>query len=209
MKAMILCSSPRRDGNSSALGEAVAEGLAAAGHHADVIHADDVLQAFLKNCRTCRKPDGECSIADDFRTIFFDTYLPADGFIAASPVYWYGVSAQLKAFFDRMFCYVAASYPRSAEVVERMQGKRIGLLLASEETFPMVGAGPIHQMQEFTRYTRSTFVGVIQGYGNARGDVAKDPSDPLERARRFGREFFKAHASDYQIDTPRSGRVWG
>src|SRR3546814_4701343 len=70
MKAMILCSSPRRDGNSRALGEAVAEGLAAAGHHADVIHADDIVQAFLKNCRTCRRPDGECTIADDFRTVF-------------------------------------------------------------------------------------------------------------------------------------------
>jgi multimeric flavodoxin WrbA len=209
MKAMILCSSPRRDGNSSLLGEAVAEGLVAAGHQADVIHVDDILSALLKNCRSCRRPDGECSIADDFRAVFFDKYLPAEGFIAASPVYWYGVSAQLKAFFDRMFCYVAASYPRSGEVVERMQGKRIGLLLSSEETFPMVGAGPVHQMQEFTRYTRSTFVGVIQGYGNARGDVRKDPSNPIDRARRFGREFFEAHASDYQIDTPRSGRVWG
>jgi hypothetical protein len=108
-----------------------------------------------------------------------------------------------------MFCYVAASYPRSGEVVERMQGKRIGLLLSSEETFPMVSAGPVHQMQEFCRYTRSAFVGVVQGYGNARGDVHKDPSDPVGRARRFGYSFFSAHASDYQIDTPRSGRVWG
>lgn len=57
-------------------------------------------------------------------------FLPADGFIAATPVYWYGMSSQLKAFFDRMFCYVAASHPQSAAVVERMTGKRIGLLLS-------------------------------------------------------------------------------
>ncbi|MGE0237161.1 MAG: flavodoxin family protein [Parvibaculaceae bacterium] len=209
MKAMILCASPRRAGNSATLGQAVAEGLAAAGHEAHVVHADDALSAFLRDCRTCRRPDGECAIADGFRRVFFETFLPADGFVAATPVYWYGVSAQLKAFFDRMFCYVAASHPRSSEVVERIKGKRIGLVLSSEETFPTVAQGPVHQIQEFARYTRSTFVGVVHGYGNSRSDVARDPGDPIGRARRFGETFFAAHASDYQIDTPRSGRVWG
>ncbi len=42
-----------------------------------------------------------------------------------------------------------------------------------------------------------------------RRDVRRDPNDPIGSARRFGREFFTRHATDYQIDTPRSGRVWG
>jgi multimeric flavodoxin WrbA len=141
--------------------------------------------------------------------LFFDHYLPADGFIAASPIYWYGMSAQLKAFYDRTFCYYAASYPRSAEVIAKMQGKRIGLALSSEETFPMVSGGIISQMQEFVRYTHCTFVGVVHGYGNARGDVLKDPCEPIKAAQRFGREFFTRHASDYQIDSVRPARVWG
>jgi hypothetical protein len=73
----------------------------------------------------------------------------------------------------------------------------------------MVSGGIISQMQEFVRYTRCTFVGVVHGYGNARGDVLKDPAEPIKTARRFGREFFTRHTSDYQIDTVRSGRVWG
>lgn len=209
MKAFILSSSPRRNGNSSILAGAVRDGLAEAGHEVQFVYADDVLGSLLKDCRQCRKLDGECAIEDGFRSVFLDGYLPADGFIAASPVYWYGVAAQLKAFFDRTFCYYAASYPRSAEVVQGMMGKRIGLVLSSEETFPMVSGGIISQIQEFSRYTRSSFVGVVHGIGNARGDVNKDPSDPVGRARQFGREFFTRHATDYQIDTPRSGRVWG
>ena len=82
--------------------------------------------------------------------MFLDRYLPADGFIAATPIYWYGSSAQLKAFFDRTFCYYAASYPRSEEVIKGMQGKRIGLVLSSEETFPMVSGAVICQIQEFS-----------------------------------------------------------
>jgi multimeric flavodoxin WrbA len=209
MKAFVLSSSPRRDGNSALLATAVAEGVRDAGHEAEVVFAGDVVQAFLGDCRTCRRADGSCGIDDGFRQAFMDTYLPAQGFIAATPVYWYGMSAQLKAFFDRMFCYVAASHPRSADVVAGMKGKRIGLALASEETFPTVTAGIVHQLQEFARYTHSDFVGAVHGIGNARGDVRKDPRDPLAKARRFGQSFFSAHATDYKIDTPRSGRVWG
>jgi len=209
MKALVLSSSPRRNGNSALLAESVRDGMLEAGHDAHLVFAEDFLHGFLRDCRKCRKPDGECSIEDGFRSVFLDKYLPADGFIAATPIYWYGTSAQLKAFFDRTFCYYAASYPRSDDVIAGMKGKRIGLVLSSEETFPMVSGGIISQMQEFSRYTRSTFVGVVHGYGNARGDVASDPNQPLAAARRFGQEFFTRHTSDYQIDTPRSGRVWG
>lgn len=209
MKAYILASSPRRDGNSALLAGAVREGLLEAGHEAHFVYASDILGDFLRDCRKCRKSDGECSIEDGFRTTFLEHYLPAQGFIAATPIYWYGTSGQLKTFFDRMFCYYAASYPGSAEVIERMKGKRIGLVLSSEETFPMVSGGIISQIQEFSRYTHSTFAGVVHGVGNARGDVMRDPCDPMGAARRFGAEFFTRHATDYQIDTPRSGRVWG
>lgn len=209
MKAFILASSPRRNGNSAILAAAVHDGLVEAGHEAQIFHASDFIGDFLRDCRQCRKPDGECAIEDGYRQVFLNSYLPAHGFIAATPVYWYGVSAQLKAFFDRSFCYYAASYPRSAEVITGMKGKRIGLVLSSEETFPMVSGGIISQMQEYTRYTHGTFVGVVHGIGNARGDVTKDPCNPVEQARRFGREFFTRHATDYQIDTARSGKVWG
>jgi multimeric flavodoxin WrbA len=208
MKAFILSSSPRRNGNSAMLAEAVRDGLLAAGHTVDFVYADDMVAAFLRDCRQCRTANGECSIEDNFRAVFFEKYLPADGFIAATPIYWYGVSAQLKAFFDRSFCYYAASYPRAAEVIGGMKGKRIGLLLSSEETFPMVSGGIVSQIQEYARYTRGSFAGVVHGIGNARGDVARDPNDPLGAARRFGETFFTRHVSDYQIDTPRTGKVW-
>jgi multimeric flavodoxin WrbA len=209
MKALVLSSSPRRNGNSALLAEAVREGLAEAGHEATLLFADDFLKGFLRDCRQCRKPNGECSIEDGYRSVFLDHYLPAHGFIAATPIYWYGMSAQLKAFFDRTFCYYAASYPRSSDVIEGMKGKRMGLVLSSEETFPMVSGAVIGQFQEFVRYCRGSFVGVVHGYGNARGDVRKDPGEPIKTAQRFGREFFTKHASDYQIDTVRPGRVWG
>lgn len=207
-QVLILSTSPRRDGNSAKLAMSAAKGIEDAGNRAEVLYADDFIGHLLRDCRECRRDNGTCSIEDTFSTLFLDHYLRADGFIAATPIYWYGVSAQLKAFFDRMFCFVAASYPGSQTVVQSMGGKRIGLLLTSEESFPTVSAAPVHQIQEYARYTNSTFVGVVHGYGNSRLDIARDPSAPIDRARSFGRSFLDARATDYRIDTPRSASVW-
>ncbi|MEM9439741.1 MAG: flavodoxin family protein [Pseudomonadota bacterium] len=208
MKALLLSSSPRYDGNSTTLAKQVAIGLEEAGHVTEFQHTHDIVTTFLRDCRTCRHPNGECAITDDFRHVFFNHFLPADGLIVATPIYWYGMSAQLKAFFDRMFCYVAASHPDSSETIESMQRKRIGLVLSSEETFPTVSTAITHQIQEYSRYTQSSFVGLVHGYGNARGEVARDPNDPMAAAKEFGRTFFEAHATDFKIDTPRPARVW-
>lgn len=208
MKVMVLNGSPRQDGNSATLAKAAAEGVLESGHQVVEVFADDILKGFLRDCRQCRNAQGECTIDDKFEATFIEHYLPAEGFIAATPVYWYGMSAQLKAFFDRMFCALSDSSPRSSTLLAQMQGKRLGLLISSEETYPTVSAGIVHQMQEFARYNGSTFVGVVYGVGNSRGEVSRDPLNPVEQARQLGRNFFDRLSTDYQIDTPRSGNVW-
>ncbi|MEM7076502.1 MAG: flavodoxin family protein [Pseudomonadota bacterium] len=208
MKALILSSSPRQDGNSATLASEALSGLRDAGHEVTIRDLNAHIGGFLGDCRTCRQADGGCGIRDGYRDMFLNDFLPAEGLIVATPIYWYGMSAQLKAFFDRMFCYVAASHPGSPDVLARIQQKRVGLLMSSEETFPTVSHGIVHQVQEFSRYTNSAFVGFVHGHGNARGDVKRDPGDPLKNARRFGRDFFNAHATDYRIDTFRRGKMW-
>ena len=148
LNLLILVGSPRRTGNSATLAAAVQRGAEQVGSRVALRFIDDSISSFLRDCRTCRLPDGECAIADRFRTLFFDDFLPADGVIFCSPVYWYGLSAQTKAFFDRTFCYYAASHPDSTQVIEQMSRKRIGLVLSSEETYPGASLGIVHQMQE-------------------------------------------------------------
>lgn len=206
---LILAGSPRRAGNSASLAQAVQRGAEATGHAVKLRHLDDSISHFLRDCRSCRKPDGSCSIEDGYRQLFFDDYLPAEAVVFCTPIYWYGMSAQTKAFFDRSFCYYAASFPGSADVVQRMQGKRLGLVLSSEETYPGAELGIVHQIQEFSRYTHSQLVGIVRGVGNSRAEVAKDPADPLAAAHRLGGELFTRPYTDYHLDTPRSPRVWG
>lgn len=208
-KLLVLIGSPRRGGNSSTLAEAVQRGAESVGTQVKVRFIDSYISGFLRDCRTCRLPDGECSIADNYRELFVNEYLTSDGVVFCTPIYWYGVSAQVKAFLDRTFCYYAASYPASQEVVAGMSGKRIGLVLASEETYPGASLGIVHQIQEFSRYTHSDLVGVVRGIGNSRSEVIKDPDSPISASEKLGRDLFVKKYSDYRLDTLRGGKVWG
>jgi multimeric flavodoxin WrbA len=134
--------------------------------------------------------------------------LPAEALVLATPLYWYGVSGQLKTFLDRQFCYIAASEPESDLFVRGLTGKRLALVIASEETYPGAPLGVVHEIQEYARYTHSPLVGVVQGIGNKRGDVRLDPADPVGRARELGRRIAVLRSTDYRLDTDRPGSVW-
>ena len=92
--------------------------------------------------------------------------------------------------------------------MQRYMRKQIGLLISSEETYPTAPMGILHPVQEFSRYTRSQFVGYVQGIGNKRGDINSDPSSPLIKAQELGKNLFLRHFSDYHLDTERAGSVW-
>lgn len=208
MNVLAISSSPRQNGNSCLLAEAALRGVREVGHATELVYLDDYLKSFLRDCRLCRDAQGLCTINDGFATLLHDKFLKADAVIFATPLYWYGISGQLKTFFDRIFCYIAASYPNASEVISRLCGKRIALMLSSEESYIGAPLGVLHEIQEYSRYTHSIFVGVVQGFGNRRGDVLQDPSDPIDRAYNFGKRLFEIQITDYRIDTPRSGSVW-
>ncbi|CAI0728374.1 Putative NAD(P)H-dependent FMN-containing oxidoreductase ywqN [Serratia quinivorans] len=201
-RLIVLVGSPRRDGNSAALAQAVMAGAAEAGTEASLHFLDDYISGFLVDGRHAAPP------ADRYGELFLEHFLPADGVVFCTPLYWYGMSAQTKAFFDRSFSYYSNAYADAEQVHQRMSGKRIGLTVASEETYPGGAMGIVHQIQEFSRYSHCEFVGVVQGAGNNRGEVSRDPRNPLQAARDLGREIFTRHYSDYRMDTPRSTQVW-
>lgn len=208
MKIVVLSSSPRRDGNSHLLAESFVEGAQEAGHEAGIVELNDVMSGLLRDCRACRRPDGCCSIDDGYARLIHESVVPADALVYATPLYWYGMAAALKNYFDRLVCYVSASYPRSAEVVDSMVGKRAALLITAEESYRTATAAVVGQLHEMSRYLRQDFVAVVNGVGNRRGEVRWDPSDPAGAARDLGRRLFDLHHSDYTIRSERRRNVW-
>ena len=101
MKILILTGSPRKNGNSATLADHFARGAREAGH--EVVRFD---AAFRKvhpciACNSCGM-NGPCVFKDDFEFVR-EHLIPADCVVFATPMYYFGISAQLKAVIDRFY----------------------------------------------------------------------------------------------------------
>ena len=99
MNILILSGSPRKGGNTELLAEAFAKG-ASANHHVEIVSVRDYKVNPCLGCNACFKSNGVCAQKDDM-TIIYEKMSQADMLVIASPVYFYGISAQLKAVIDR------------------------------------------------------------------------------------------------------------
>jgi multimeric flavodoxin WrbA len=209
VKILVVSASPRDDGNSHALARSAIEGAHSVGHDVEHVFLDEYVDKMLANCRRCRLTDGRCSLDDRYHELLIDRILPADGIIFAMPLYFYGMPARLKTVFDRLFCYTANSSPMQDQVVSEIMDKRVGVLISCEESYVGATQGVVAQLQEITRYLRQDLVGVVVGNANSRGEIVRDPSDPLSCAHDLGTRLFDIRVTDYRLDTERSNRVWG
>lgn len=102
MKALILNGSPRKGNIFAALG-AVEEGLKTInGIEIDNIRIQGKKIAPCMGCDACKGNGGNCVIGDDGNEIIEKLYA-ADIIIFGTPVYWWGMTAQLKLVLDRMY----------------------------------------------------------------------------------------------------------
>lgn len=98
-KLLILSGSPRKGGNSDLLCDEFAKGAEKAGHSVEKLRIAEMNISYCRACYACKAND-KCIIQDDMSKIL-EKMIEADVLVLASPVYFYSVSAQLKALIDR------------------------------------------------------------------------------------------------------------
>lgn len=99
MNILILSGSPRKGGNTELLADVFAKG-AAKHHHVEIVFVHDYDVNPCLGCNACFKTNGICAQKDDM-SVIYEKMAKADMLVIASPVYFYGISAQLKAVIDR------------------------------------------------------------------------------------------------------------
>ena len=98
-KVLILSGSPRKGGNSDTLCDEFMKGAIDAGNEVEKIFVAGKNIGYCKGCYAC-KDTGICVIKDDMAEVL-QKMLDADVIVLSSPVYFYSISAQLKAVIDR------------------------------------------------------------------------------------------------------------
>ena len=139
---LIISSSPRKKGNTNALCEQFPKGAEVKGHHVDLVRIMEKKIGFCLACDSCMKNGGKCIQKDDMAAIL-DLYSKADVLVLATPVYFYGISAQLKTFIDRMYpiqqhlgkkaVYYIVAAGLGTDVIERSLGDITGFVEHLEE----------------------------------------------------------------------------
>ena len=126
MKILAIWGSPRRGGNTDILLKAFVDGATQAGAEVERIALRELKISPCQEIYHCFK-DGTCPIKDDMLPLY-DKLLEADVVALASPIFFYSVTAQAKAFIDR----TQALWARRYHVKIDFPGpERQGVLLAA------------------------------------------------------------------------------
>jgi NAD(P)H-dependent FMN reductase len=163
MRLLALYGSARRGGNSEQLLDRVLGDLPATRFYLSELH-----QAPFADLR--HEPGGFPPLAGPAREIL-QAMTEHDVLLFACPVYWYGMSAQLKLLVDH---WSHALRDPSLQFKERLRGKKAHLILTGGDR-PRIKALPLVQQFEYALGFMGMELGeYIIGQGSKPGDVMQD-----------------------------------
>ncbi len=173
MRILVLNGSPRPNGSTKKMAEAFRAGAVSAGHTVDMI---DVCKMRISGCLACEychtKGRGECVQKDDMMGIYA-LLKEAEMLVIASPIYYHGITGQLKCVIDRFY---AAAYPRKPEKL-----KKTAMILSSGDA-DMYDGALFSYRGDFLDYLGLEDMGVFTAHGGENGSAAK-----LKELEDFGR----------------------
>lgn len=147
MKIAVLNGSPRKV-NTAAMIQAFREGAEAAGHQVEEYHVGKMKIAGCLACEYCHtKGNGECIQKDDFEKLL-PAYKEADMIVFASPIYYFGMTAQMEAAIQRVYC-----------IGKPQKAKKAALLISSGS--PGTHNGSVAQFKDYMAYAGIEVAGII------------------------------------------------
>ena len=171
---VVLAGSMRKGGNTDQLVQAFAEG-AGKNNTVEIISVADYKVNPCIGCNTCFDREGnECFQKDDMTKVY-EKLKVADVLVIASPVYFYGISAQLKALIDRLHTPMRSEF----------KIKKLALILVGAATLPELFDAIKVQYQLVLNYFKLEDAGAVLVKGaKDKGDVKN--TDGLEEAYQLG-----------------------
>ncbi|MGX8706067.1 MAG: flavodoxin family protein [bacterium] len=173
---LVITTSLRAKSNSDILAERLIDGAREAGHHVEVISLKGKDIRFCVGCLACQKTQ-KCVLNDDAVAIA-EQVMNADALVFVTPIYYYGMSGQMKTLLDRMNPLYTTDY----------RFRKVYMLSTAAEDEPFVPERAVSGLQgwidcfEKAELAGSLFCGGINDPGEA-----SERTEALQRAYDFGR----------------------
>jgi len=188
LKVLGIMGSPRIKGNTDLLLDEALKGAQSQQAEVEKLVVDKLRIGPCREYYGCLR-DGNCVIRDDMDDIY-PRLLEADGIIVASPMFFYGLSAQLKALIDRCQALWARKYILKHKL---SASARKGAFIAvgatqGEKLFD----GSILTVSYFFKAIGIDYAGELLVRGvDKRGEIKEHPtalSDAFELGKRLAQE---------------------
>ncbi len=130
VKVLGISGSPRKGGNSDVLLKHILAGVKNAGAITEEIRLQDYQFQPCIGCEKCRKAK-QCIGLQDGMQLIYPEIIEARGLVLISPTHNYNVTAWMKAFIDRLYCYYNFSDDRPGSWSSRLAGQNRKAVIAS------------------------------------------------------------------------------
>lgn len=128
MKLVCLLGSPRKNGNSATVAARLTARAQELGAEVETIYLNGLEYRGCQACYACKQGAETCVIKDDLQPVL-EAVRQADAVVMASAVYYGEVTAQLKAFIDRSFCFLKPEYYARPDCSRLEPGKGMAMIL--------------------------------------------------------------------------------
>jgi multimeric flavodoxin WrbA len=178
-KILGIMGSPRRNGNTHILVSRILDSAQRHGAQVELVCLGDLAVRQCDGCHVCWKT-GKCAKKDDMQNLY-PKLIEADAVVLGTPVYWYGPTAIMKAFIDRLVFF---NCPANRA---KIRGHRAALAIPFEDATPETAELLVRMLAKSLAYLEMPLIGqvVVPGVGQC-GEVARK-SDVLERCTELGK----------------------
>ena len=177
-KILGIVGSPRRNGNTHIAVNRIIDAAKERGAIGETIFLSDLIIRECDGCHACWKT-GLCAKKDNMNAIF-QKIIEADILIFGTPVYWYGPTALMKAFIDRMV------YFNCPENRIKIKGKKAVVVIPYEEENPETVRPVVEFFEKSLSYLELNIIKVLTAPGlSERGEI-KDNPEYMDQAAKIG-----------------------
>jgi multimeric flavodoxin WrbA len=159
MKIISVLGGPRKKGNTATILNWVEEELVLLGHQVERINIASKKISGCIGCHKCKDNlDTPGCVQKDDGTLIIDSIVSGDVVIFASPLYYWGFSAQMKALIDRCHC-LYRGVCGSSEHTSFVESQRQALIATAADPFERNAEQMLTGFQRFLVYNKADSAG--------------------------------------------------
>jgi len=187
-QVLAISGSPRKGGNTDIITKQIIAGLQHEEVESEHVNLGSVDFKGCIGCEKCRK-DKVCTMLQDGMSVLYPSIMDSKGLVLVSPVHNYNITAWMKAFIDRLYCfYEFDNNTRPRQWSSRLANQNRKVVIAAvceQDNLEDLGFA-IEAMQRPMEALGFDVVGTLPVFNSFEKGAVKKQKEVMDKAFEFG-----------------------